>query len=129
MICYESVYPNYVREFVKHGAQFLVIITNDSWWGYTSGAYQHASFASLRAVETRRWIVQCANGGISMIVDPTGASQLSTSLYTKASFLSNVGLRTEKSFYVKYGEIVAKLCLAASFIMIILLIFKKEKQQ
>ena len=70
MICYESVYPNYVREFVKRGAEFLVIITNDSWWGNTSGAYQHASFASLRAVETRRWVVQCANGGISMVVDP-----------------------------------------------------------
>ena len=74
MICYESAYPNYVREFVKRGAEFLVILTNDSWWGNTSGAYQHASFASLRAVETRRWIVQCANGGISMIVDPAGTT-------------------------------------------------------
>ena len=49
LICYESIFPNYVREFVKRGAEFLVIITNDSWWGNTSGAYQHASFASLRS--------------------------------------------------------------------------------
>jgi apolipoprotein N-acyltransferase len=126
MICYESVYPNYVREFVNRGAEFLVIITNDSWWGNTSGAYQHASFASLRAAETRRWVVQCANGGISMIVDPTGTPQLSTSLYTKTSFLSNVGLRTEETFYVKYGDIVAELCLAASLMMTIMLIVQKR---
>jgi apolipoprotein N-acyltransferase len=90
MICYESVYPNYVREFVKRGAEFLVIITNDSWWGNTSGAYQHASFASLRAVETRRWVVQCANGGISLIVDPTGKRQTTTDLYTRAKFISDI---------------------------------------
>jgi apolipoprotein N-acyltransferase len=117
MICYESVYPNYVKEFVKQGAHFLIVLTNDSWWGNTSGAYQHATFASLRAVETRRWIVQCANGGISMIVDPTGKTHFATKLYTKAQFVGDVGLRSYHTFYVKYGDIVAQLCLIASILM------------
>jgi apolipoprotein N-acyltransferase len=127
MICYESAYPNYVREFVSRGAEFLVVLTNDSWWGNTSGAYQHASFASLRAVENRRWIVQCANGGISLIVDPAGRTHLEKGLYTRAQFAGDIGLRSEKTFYVKYGDVVPQACgiisvaiLAAAMILLIL---------
>ena len=119
MICYESAYPNYVREFVKRGAEFLVILTNDSWWGNTSGAYQHASFASLRAVETRRWIVQCANGGISLVVDPTGKRRLITDLYTRTKFIADIGLRTDITFYVKYGDVVGKGSLAVSLFILL----------
>jgi apolipoprotein N-acyltransferase len=125
MICYESVYPNYVREFVKRGAEFLVIITNDSWWGNTSGAYQHAACASLRAVETRRWVVQCANGGISLVVDPTGKRQLATNLYTRAKFIADIGLLSSTTFYVKHGDVVAQACLAASLLMILAAVIKK----
>jgi apolipoprotein N-acyltransferase len=127
MICYESVYPDYVREFVKRGAEFLVVITNDSWWGNTSGVYQHASFASLRAVETRRWVVQCANGGISMIVDPTGTTRLATSLYSKTRFVSDIYLRSEMTFYVKHGDFVAQLCLTASVMILIAAVIQKKK--
>jgi len=129
MICYESVYPNYVREFVRRGAEFLVIITNDSWWGNTSGAYQHASFASLRAVETRRWVVQCANGGISMIVDPTGTRHSTTSLYSKTRFAGDIFLRSEKTFYVKYGDLIAQICLAVSVMILIAAVIQKKKEK
>jgi apolipoprotein N-acyltransferase len=126
MICYESVYPNYVREFVKRGAEFLVIITNDSWWGNTSGAYQHASFASLRAIETRRWVVQCANGGISMIVDPSGTPHYVTSLYSKAMFVGDIGLRSDETFYVKQGDLVAHICLAVSLMILVAAIMRSR---
>jgi apolipoprotein N-acyltransferase len=129
MICYESSYPNYVREFVKRGAEFLVVITNDSWWGNTSGAYQHASFASLRAVETRRWVVQCANGGISLIVDPTGTMHMVTSLYSKTRFVSDIYLRSEMTFYVKYGDFIAQLCLTASVMILIAAVMQKKKEK
>jgi apolipoprotein N-acyltransferase len=129
MICYESVYPDYVREFVKRGAEFLVVITNDSWWGNTSGVYQHASFASLRAVETRRWVVQCANGGISMIVDPTGTTRLATSLYSKTRFVGDIFLRSEMTFYVKYGDFIAQLCLAASVMILMAAVIQKRKEE
>jgi apolipoprotein N-acyltransferase len=129
MVCYESAYPNYVKEFVKRGAEFLVVITNDSWWGNTSGAYQHASFASLRAVETRRWVVQCANGGISMIVDPTGATHLTTSLYSTTRFVGNIYLRSEMTFYVKHGDFVAHLCLAVSMMILFASVLQKKKEK
>jgi apolipoprotein N-acyltransferase len=114
MICYESAYPNFVRAFVRKGAEFLVIITNDSWWGRTSGAYQHASFASLRAVETRRWVVQAANGGISELVDPCGTVQLKTTLYTRTSVMMQLHPESKKTFYVRYGDIFAQVCSAVA---------------
>jgi len=122
MICYESVYPNYVREFVRRGAEFLLILTNDSWCGNTSGAYQHASFVSLRAVETRRWIVQCANGGISCIVDPYGVTHITTELYTKKSFIGSIYSRSDQTCYVRYGDLVGKCCTGIS-VMILLFTF------
>ena len=126
MICYESVYPNYVREFVRRGAAFLVIITNDSWWGNTSGAYQHASFASLRAVETRRWVVQCANGGVSLVVDPTGKRQYETNLYTRTKFVADIGLESDTTFYVKFGDVFAQVCLAVSIMILLTALLKKN---
>jgi apolipoprotein N-acyltransferase len=107
MICYESVYPNFVREFVKRGAQFLVILTNDSWWGNTSGAYQHAGYGSFRAVENRRWIIRAANGGISGLIDPTGTYHQKTSLYTTATFHGTINLTSELTFYTKHGDVFA----------------------
>jgi len=121
MICYESAYPNYVRAFVSRGAEFLVVITNDSWWGNTSGAYQHASFASLRAVETRRWVLQCANGGISLVVDPSGRILRATELYSREKFIADIGLRSDQTFYVRYGDVVGRGCLAASLLMLLAL--------
>jgi apolipoprotein N-acyltransferase len=118
IICYESAYPDFVRAFVKRGAQCLVVITNDSWWGNTSGAYQHASFASLRAVETRRWVVQCANGGVSLIVDPTGVVRYNTKLYTANSFVADIHLQNHTTFYVRYGDVVGKLCVLLSFLLV-----------
>jgi apolipoprotein N-acyltransferase len=126
MICYESVYPNYVRAFVKRGAEFLIVITNDSWWGNTSGAYQHASFASLRAVETRRWVVQCANGGISMVVDPTGKRHAMTELYTKNNFIADIDLLSARTFYVDNGDIAAQLCLVLSIMILGFALLKKN---
>ena len=114
MICYESIYPSFVRKFVQKGAEFLVIITNDSWYGNTSGPYQHAAYASLRAVETRRWIVRCANGGISGFVDPDGRFQEESKMYTRATLLGSILPRQGETFYVLYGDIVGWVCIVIS---------------
>jgi apolipoprotein N-acyltransferase len=127
MICYESAYPNYVKEFVKRGAEFLIVVTNDSWWGKTSGAYQHASFASLRAVETRRWVIQCANGGISLIVDPTGTPYMTTDLYSKTQFVGNIFLRSNMTFYVNHGDIAALICITISVLIFFAAVLQKKK--
>ena len=71
-ICYEVVYPDLVRRFVRNGSQLLTTITNDAWFGRTSAPYQHFEQASMRAIENGRYLVRAANTGISGIVDPYG---------------------------------------------------------
>jgi apolipoprotein N-acyltransferase len=125
MICYESVYPNFVRTFVRNGAELLVVITNDSWWGNTSGAYQHASFATFRAIENRRWVVQCANGGISTVVDPTGVHRVSTPMYTQTRVLADVNPSREETFYARHGDLFAQVCSLAAIGMVVVAFVRK----
>ncbi len=118
MICYESVFPGFVAEFVKNGAQFLTVITNDSWWGNTSGVYQHKQIAVLRAVENRRWVVQCANGGVSCFIDPFGHILHPTNLYTQTIMTENIEPRTELTFYSQHGDWFAELCVMLSVFLL-----------
>lgn len=118
LICYESIYPGFVASFVRKGAQFLTVITNDSWWGNTSGAYQHKQFAVLRAIENRRWVVQCANGGVSCIVDPYGFIVQSTEMYTQRFLIGDIGLRDDLTFYARHGDWFAEFCLVLSMFML-----------
>lgn len=87
IICYESVYADYVTEYVRKGANLLTIITNDGWWGNTQGYRQHMAYARLRAVETRRWVARSANTGISCFIDPVGTIYQLQPWDTKASTL------------------------------------------
>lgn len=106
MICYELVFPSYVRSLVDEGAEFLVVISNDSWWGNTSGARQLAAYTVLRAVETRKWIVRCANGGISGIIDPAGRMYYETEMFEAKTFSGTIKALEGQTFYVRYGDIV-----------------------
>lgn len=125
LICYESIFPDYVREMVQRGGQFFVILTNDSWWGKTSGAYQHVAYASLRAIETRRWFVQAANGGISAIIDPLGRMRYKTELFQSTAFLARITPENTKTFYVTHGDVFAQSFLLISGI-ILLFIFLQQ---
>ncbi len=71
-VCYESIYGEFMSVYVRNGADLIAVITNDGWWGDTQGYKQHESYARLRAVETRRWVVRSANTGISCFIDPLG---------------------------------------------------------
>lgn len=113
MVCYESVFPEYVRAFVQRGAQFLVVITNDSWWGNTSGSYQHAAYASLRAVETRRWVVQGANGGISLVVNPQGRVIRGSSLFSQTAWTERIETSNATTLFVRAGDVVGHTSVAA----------------
>ncbi len=112
LICFESIYPGFVANFVRRGAQFLTVITNDSWWGNTSGAYQHEQTTVLRAVENRRWIVVCGNGGISCVIDPFGHILRSTELFTRKTLTVSVVPNMELTCYSRYGDWFAEVCLA-----------------
>ncbi|MEW6511500.1 MAG: apolipoprotein N-acyltransferase [Bacteroidota bacterium] len=104
IICYESVYPGFVASFVRKGAQFMALITIDSWWDKMSGAYQHAQFAVFRAVENRRWIARCAVGGISCYIDPYGRAHDRTELFTRQVLSRTIGLSNEQTFYTRHGD-------------------------
>ncbi len=129
VVCYESIYPSFVREFVKRGAQFLVVITNDSWYGNTSGPYQHFQYSILRAVENRKSIVRCANGGISGFIDPYGRVQKKTKFHEKTELADVIKLNDRKTFYTKYGDIIVYISLVVFAFSFAFTIFKKFKNK
>ena len=106
VICYESIYPEPVRHLAASGAECIVVVTNDSWYGNTSGPYQHRDYAKIRAVENRRNIVRAANGGISCIIDSYGRIMSQTKMYERTTYTGNVNLSHESTFYMKYPDII-----------------------
>ena len=111
LVCYESIFPLFVTSFVQRDAEFLTVVTNDSWYGNSSGPYQHKEFAVLRAIENRRSVVRCANGGISCFVNPLGQTESQTKMFTKAVLVGDVELRNEKTFYTQHPAIVTTIAL------------------
>ncbi len=106
-ICYESIYPSFVRHFVAGGANLLAVITNDGWYGRSSGPYQHEQFAVLRAIECRRWVVRSANTGISAAIDDRGRFAAELPLFTSGSITTRVPLIERKTLYVRWGDYIA----------------------
>ena len=118
-ICYESVYGEYYTDYVRKGARAMAIITNDAWWGDTPGYRQHLSYASLRAIETRRAIARCANTGISAIIAPSGEILQPTPWWEPAVIKAHVPLREDITFYVSHGDITGRIC---NFLFMLLLL-------
>lgn len=106
VICYESVFGEFVTEYVKKGAQAIFIITNDGWWKNTNGYQQHLSFASLRAIETRRMVARSANTGISCIIDIRGKRIIETGWWSKTVIKGEIYPETRITPYVKYGDYI-----------------------
>lgn len=107
VICYESIWGEYVADYVKKDAQFIAIITNDGWWGNTSGKDQHLQYAKLRAIETRRWVARSANTGISAFINQRGDITRQTKWWVPAALKADVNLNDELTFYVKHGDYIA----------------------
>jgi apolipoprotein N-acyltransferase len=128
LVCFESVFPSFVSEFAKRGAEFFVVVTNDSWYGNSSGPYQHKEFAALRTVENRKAVVRCANGGISCLIDQFGRTIYETQMFTKESFVVDVPIVKQSSFYSENPDIIPILASAFSIWIIGLNILSKVKK-
>ncbi len=125
VICIESIYPEFVAGFVQNGANIIAVVTNDSWYGYTSGPFQHKEISVLRAVENRRFLVRAANGGISAIIDPLGRTVLQTKLFERNVLIGDAGISNTLTFYSRYPLIIPLLSSLISVLVIILFTIRK----
>lgn len=110
-ICYESVYGEYVTDYVRNGANFIFIITNDGWWHDTPGHRQHNSYARMRAIETRRSIARSANTGISCFINQRGDMQQQTKYWTPDVIKASINANDEWTFYTRFGDYIARVAL------------------
>lgn len=129
IICYESIYGEYVASYVAKGANILTIITNDGWWGNTPGHKQHLQYARLRAIENRKWVARSANTGISAVIDDKG-NILDTRGWDKAaSFKFPFPVNDALTFYTRYGDWLYQVATAFAFLLIGWNIFLVMKQK
>jgi apolipoprotein N-acyltransferase len=113
-VCYEAVFPEYVRGFTAAGARVLVNVTNDAWFGRTAAPWQHVQHSLLRAVENRRWVVRVANSGISAIIDPFGRVTAQIPPFARGTLTGHVHPLTQRSPYVVIGDAFAWVCVAVT---------------
>nr|WP_216657822.1 apolipoprotein N-acyltransferase [Sphingobacterium shayense] len=126
VICYESIWGNYITEYVKKGAQFIAIVTNDGWWGNTSGKDQHLLYAKLRAIENRRWVARSANTGISAFINQRGDIVQQTSWWSPTALSQEINLNEDLTFYTKYGDLILYLILIGGCISLYPMIKKRS---
>jgi len=119
-ICFESIYPEIVRKTVESGAEILFILTNDAGFGNSKIVDLHAREAVFRAVENRRYVVRAAQSGISMIIDPMGRVLSETKEFEKTILTGNVEALKGESFYTKFGDVFAYLCIAGCAIFLVI---------
>ncbi len=104
IICYESVFPEFISSYVKQGAKILCIVTNDGWWGNTPGYQQHFDFGRLRAIETRRFVARAANTGISGFIDDEGVVLKKSTYWNEVVLRMKIPALTQQTFYVEHGD-------------------------
>ncbi len=124
MICYESVFPDLTRRAVKRGADILVNITNDAWYGESSAPYQLLAMAAMRAVETKTPMVRVANTGISAIVDADGAITASTPLFRRGTEIEDVRWYPRRTIYTVVGDLFSEICFALTVLGVLLALLK-----
>ena len=131
VICYESVFGEYVTKYVRKGANLIFIITNDGWWRNTPGYKQHLSFARLRAIETRRSIARSANTGISCFINQRGDIFQATEWWKPASISGTLVANDKITSYVKGGDYLARIAILMSVILlanlVVVIILKRKK--
>jgi apolipoprotein N-acyltransferase len=114
VICYEGIFPELVRDFARNGARLIVNITNDAWFGRTSGPMQHLAMYPFRAVEHRTSVVRAANTGISAFIAPSGQIIGRLALYERDVLTTSVPLRTRTTLYTRFGDWIAYLGFAVT---------------
>ncbi len=118
LICYEVIFPGLVRKFFTDNGDYIVNITNDAWFGKTSGPYQHFSMAVFRAIENRKPVIRAANTGISGLIDSNGKIVAKTDLFQRTFLIERFKTDSTKSFYSRYGDLFSYFCIIFTVILI-----------
>ncbi|MEI6765694.1 MAG: apolipoprotein N-acyltransferase [Bacteroidota bacterium] len=132
VICYESIYGEFVTGYVRNGANIITILTNDGWWENTAGHRQHMQYARLRAIETRRSIARSANTGTSCFIDQRGDVFQATNYWEDAVIRQTINANTGKTFYVRFGDYIGRFsfwvsCGVLLSYVVMLLLNKRKK--
>jgi apolipoprotein N-acyltransferase len=127
-ICYESIFPDDIRQFADNGAQVLVNISNDGWYG-DSGAYaQHLKQSRMRAVENNRWLLLDTNTGLTAAIDPNGRIAASAPRKTRTALRAPYSLSSSTTFYTRHGDWFAYLCAIISIAALFIRLVRKQKE-
>jgi apolipoprotein N-acyltransferase len=131
-ICWETIFPDLVRGFVNRGAQFLVNITNEAWFGKSAAPYQFLSMNVFRAVENRVYVVRCGNTGVSCFIDPCGRivdrvkDQAGQDIFVQGFLTKTILAMDSKTIYTQYGDWFAWLCIVVSVVAVFLTYLKRS---
>ena len=125
VICYESIFGEYLTEYIQRGAGLIFIMTNDGWWGNTDGHKQHLAYASIAAIETRRCIARSANTGTSCFIDLKGNISQATDWWQPTVINATLSVNHDLTFYVKHGDYIARIGNVISIILLLTLIVKR----
>jgi apolipoprotein N-acyltransferase len=129
LICFESIFPELARDWTASGANLLVNITNDAWFGRSSAPWQHLSMAVLRAAENRRSLARSANTGVSALIDPLGRIIGASPLFQPFYLMADVPLLQTKTVFVSFGYHFGLICLLASIILLLLYRDDRSKEK
>jgi apolipoprotein N-acyltransferase len=127
VICYEVIFPGLVRKFYLKGGNCIVNITNDAWFGRTTGPYQHFSMAVFRAVENRKPLIRAANTGISGFIDSSGRILAKTPLFQKTFLTATLKTDSTESFYTKYGDLFSYFCIVSTILLLANILSKARR--
>lgn len=128
LICYESIYSDYMSDFTRQNANLICVITNDGWWSDTQGYKQHMNYARLRAIESRKWVARSANTGISCFIDPYGNIVQQLGWNTEGALKQDVAAFADKTFYSKHGDYLSKIFSVFAVLSLLIAIFKLFKK-
>jgi len=127
LICYEAIFPELARDYVRRGSDLLVNLTNDAWFGRSSAPWQLLAMTRFRAIENRIWIARVANTGVSALISPTGRVTLQGPIFVPLQLVGDVGLGAEATFYTRFGDVFAYICLAISGIFLVIVLWDKGR--
>lgn len=127
-ICYESVFPNFVRRFVSGGAEVLFNISNDGYFGKSAARQQHLEIVRMRAAENRRWILRATNDGITATIDPAGRLRGGPPMYVQAASATGFSFIQDRTFYTAFGDWFAILCAVVAAALLIIEVWLRRRQ-